>query len=122
MCRPAILVAMLAICASAASPAAAAELIESSRLFTGKTSYYGESGRLASGGQFDPTKLTAAHRTLPFGTMVRVTDPRTGRSVIVTINDRGPFKKERVLDLSLAAAKVLGMIDRGIILITAEVL
>ncbi|MGZ3410523.1 MAG: septal ring lytic transglycosylase RlpA family protein [Xanthobacteraceae bacterium] len=121
MCRPAIPVAILLFFASAAATTAA-ELSASSRHFTGKTSYYGESGLLASGGKFDPTKLTAAHRTLPFGTIVRVTDPSTGRSVIVTINDRGPFKKERVLDLSLAAAKVLGMIDRGIIFVTAEVM
>ena len=59
--------------------------------FSGKASYYGYSGKVASGGQFNPNGLTAAHRTLPFGTHVRVTDPKTGRSVIVTINDRGPF-------------------------------
>ena len=69
-----------------------------------------------------PTSLTAAHRTLPFGTRVRVTDPKSGRSVIVTVNDRGPFNKGRVIDVSLAAAKVLGMIGRGIIYVRAEVL
>jgi rare lipoprotein A len=66
--------------------------------------------------------LTAAHRTLPFGTRIRVTDPASGRSVIVVINDRGPFGKGRVLDLSVGAAKVLGMIDRGVILVRADVL
>jgi hypothetical protein len=66
--------------------------------------------------------LTAAHKTLPFGTRVRVTDSKTGRSVIVVINDRGPFNKGRVLDLSTTAAKALGMIDRGVILIEADVL
>ena len=66
--------------------------------------------------------LTAAHRTLPFGTHVRVTDPKTGRSVTVTINDRGPFGKHRVLDLSPSAAHALGMISRGVIFVKAEVL
>jgi rare lipoprotein A len=58
-------------------------------------------------------ELTAAHRTLPFGTKVRVTNVDTGRSVVVRINDRGPFKDDRVIDLSLGAAKQLGMIAMG---------
>jgi rare lipoprotein A len=66
--------------------------------------------------------LTAAHKTLPFGTRVRVTDSKTGRSVIVVINDRGPFNKGRVLDLSAAAAKALGMMERGVVLVRANVL
>ena len=66
--------------------------------------------------------LTAAHRTLPFGTRVRVTDPKSGRSVTVTVNDRGPFGRHRVLDLSPSAARALGMISRGVIFIQAEVL
>jgi expansin (peptidoglycan-binding protein) len=66
--------------------------------------------------------LTAAHRTLPFGTRVRVTDPKSGRSVTVTVNDRGPFGKRRVLDLSPSAARALGMMSRGVIFVTAEVL
>jgi rare lipoprotein A len=66
--------------------------------------------------------LTAAHRTLPFGTHVRVTDPKTKRSVVVIINDRGPFGKRRVLDLSPSAARELGMISRGVIFVEAEVL
>ncbi len=66
--------------------------------------------------------LTAAHRTLPFGTRVRVSDPKTGRTVTVTINDRGPFGKHRVLDLSPSAARALGMISRGVIFVKAEVL
>jgi rare lipoprotein A len=66
--------------------------------------------------------LTAAHRTLPFGTRVRVTDPKSGRNVTVTINDRGPFGKHRVLDLSPSAARALGMISRGVIYVKAEVL
>ncbi len=66
--------------------------------------------------------LTAAHRTLPFGTRVRVSDPKSGRTVTVTINDRGPFGKHRVLDLSPSAARALGMISRGVIYVKAEVL
>ena len=66
--------------------------------------------------------LTAAHKTLPFGTHVRVTDSKTGRSVIVVINDRGPFNKGRVLDLSTSAAKALGMTGRGVVLVRADVL
>jgi rare lipoprotein A len=92
------------------------------RSFSGLCAYYSERERLASGGQFDPNALTAAHRTLPFGTRVRVTDPKTGRSVVVTINDRGPFGKGRVIDVSLSAARALGMIGRGVIYVRAEVL
>ena len=66
--------------------------------------------------------LTAAHKTLPFGTRVRVTDRKTGRNVTVVINDRGPFNKGRVLDLSTTAAKALGMMERGVVLIEADVL
>ena len=90
--------------------------------FSGLCAFYSESGKVASGGRFDPSAMTAAHRTLPFGTRVRVTDAKTGRSVIVTINDRGPFGKSRVIDLSPAAARVLGMIDRGVIYVKAEIL
>jgi rare lipoprotein A len=64
-------------------------------------------GRTANGEAFSPEKLTAAHRTLPFGTMVRVTNLRNGRTVIVRINDRGPFTKGRVIDLTPAAAREL---------------
>lgn len=66
--------------------------------------------------------MTAAHKTLPFGTQVRVTDLKTGRSVTVTINDRGPFNRGRVLDLCKKAAQALGMIDRGVIRVRADVL
>jgi rare lipoprotein A len=65
--------------------------------------------------------LTAAHKTLPFGTRVRVTDVKTGRSVIVTINDRGPYTRGRVLDLCTKAARELGMIDRGVARVRADI-
>jgi rare lipoprotein A len=91
--------------------------------FAGLCSYYSESRKVARGGRFNPNGLTAAHRTLPFGTRVRVTDPRTGKSVVVTINDRGPFRhRGRVLDVSPRAARALGMIGRGVIYVRAEIL
>ena len=65
-------------------------------------------GRTASGGNLNPQAFTAAHRTLPFGTKVRVTNTSNGRSVVVTVNDRGPFVRGRVIDVTPAAARVLG--------------
>jgi len=82
------------------------------RTFFGMAAFY--SGR--GGG------LTAAHKTLPFGTRVRVTDVKTGRSVVVTINDRGPFNRGRVLDLCPKAARALDMVDRGVIYVRADLL
>jgi rare lipoprotein A len=66
--------------------------------------------------------LTAAHKTLPFGTHIRVTNLKTGRSVVVTINDRGPFNRGRVLDLCTKAARALGMMDSGVVYVRADVL
>ena len=86
------------------------------------SAYYWEGQHTASGQPFNPNGLTAAHRTLPFGTRLTVTNPKTGQSVTVVVNDRGPFNKGRVIDVSLAAARVLGMIGRGIIYVRAEVL
>lgn len=83
---------------------------------SGVASYYGRQfagARTASGQRFDPDALTAAHRTLAFGTKVQVTNPKTGDSVIVTINDRGPFHGNRVIDLSDAAAKEIGIMRAG---------
>ena len=77
---------------------------------TGTASVYSLSSgsKTASGGQLNPAALTAAHRTLPFGTQARVTNQRNGRSVIVTINDRGPFVRGRIIDLTFAAARAIG--------------
>src|SRR5712672_878686 len=81
---------------------------------TGVASWYGsESSHTACGERFDPTSLTAAHRSLPFGTMVSVKNLSTGRSVTVRINDRGPFRKDRLIDVSKKAAQLLGMIGSG---------
>ena len=85
-------------------------------LGTGVASFYGRkfNGRMtASGERFDMTELTAAHRTLPFGSRVRVTNLANGESVIVRINDRGPYSGNRVIDLSRAAATEIGLIGRG---------
>jgi rare lipoprotein A len=78
-----------------------------------------QGGMTASGERFAPAQLTAAHRTLPFGTMVRVTNIHNGRSVVVRINDRGPFNKNRVIDVSPAAAKQLEF--SGLTLVTLDV-
>ena len=79
----------------------------------GRASWYALHSRTASGERMNPSALTAAHRSLPFGTKVRVTNSRNGRSVIVRINDRGPFIRGRVLDLSKGAAGQLGFIGSG---------
>lgn len=81
------------------------------RTFFGMAAYYPRQG----------IRLTAAHKTLPFGTRVRVTATMTGRSVVVRINDRGPFNRGRVFDLCTGAARSLGMIDRGVIHVRADV-
>jgi len=92
------------------------------RSFSGMASYYGnESGsRTASGQRFNQNALTAAHRSLPFGTKLRVT--HGGSSVVVTVNDRGPFVRGRVLDLSTAAARAVGLTGAGVGRVTAEVI
>jgi rare lipoprotein A len=105
-----------------AAPSGSA-LAHGTKHISGLASYYGKSyrGRVASGGRYDPHKYTAAHRSLPFGTRLRVTNLRTKRSVTVMVNDRGPFIRGRVLDLSLAAAQALHMTDRGVVHVSAVV-
>jgi rare lipoprotein A (peptidoglycan hydrolase) len=78
--------------------------------------------RTASGAPFDPQALTAAHRTLPFGSKVRVTNLHNGRSVVLTITDRGPFRARREIDLSYGAARALGMVERGVATVRVELL
>jgi rare lipoprotein A len=89
---------------------------------SGVASYYWQPQRLATGGWFNPDGLTAAHRTLPFGTRVRVTHASSGRSVNVVINDRGPYIAGRIIDLSRGAAKIIGMTGRGIARVKVQVL
>jgi peptidoglycan lytic transglycosylase len=93
------------------------------RVFTGKASYYSyHGGRTASGQPFNPNALTAAHRSLPFGTRVRVTDIKTKKTVQVIITDRGPASRKRVLDLSLGAARALDIGSRGVVQVRAEII
>lgn len=89
----------------------------------GKASWYGRrhhGRKTASGERFDMHAMTAAHRKFPFGTRVRVTNLKNGRSVVVRINDRGPFGRGRIIDVSEAAARALGMIDAGVVACTVE--
>ncbi|HEX7073008.1 MAG TPA: septal ring lytic transglycosylase RlpA family protein [Hyphomicrobiaceae bacterium] len=88
---------------------------------SGLASYYWQPQRVASGGWFNPKAMTAAHKTLPFGTRVRVTNKRNGRSVEVTINDRGPYVGGRIIDLSDAAAGAIGMKSAGVVPVNVEV-
>ena len=91
---------------------------------TGQGSYYADkfAGRpTASGKPYRPGKLTAAHNTLPFGTHIRVTNTRTGRSVKVVVNDRGPHVKGRIVDVSKRAARKLGLVDAGVAPVTLRV-
>lgn len=101
----------------AATDAVQAEISDiAEELGIGMASWYGPkfAGKpTASGERFDPSGLTAAHRTLPFGSLVRVTSQSTGKAVIVRINDRGPFHGNRVIDLSEAAADAIGIKSRG---------
>jgi rare lipoprotein A len=92
---------------------------------SGNASWYGakfHGRRTANGERYDMNQLTAAHRTLPFGTKVRVTNQRNGRAVVVRINDRGPFAGRRIIDLSRGAAGALGMVNSGVAPVKLEVL
>ncbi|MFP4526945.1 MAG: septal ring lytic transglycosylase RlpA family protein [Candidatus Kapaibacterium sp.] len=93
------------------------KLNETGKIMRGKASYYADKfhGRKTANGEiYDHRNLTAAHRSLPFGTMVRVINLENGKSVIVKINDRGPFVRGRVIDLSRAAAEAIDMIHIGV--------
>ncbi|MDP2121468.1 MAG: septal ring lytic transglycosylase RlpA family protein [Hoeflea sp.] len=106
-CASALIVSSI-LAVSAASPAAAADPS------CGRASWYALTSKTASGERMDPSKLTAAHPRLRFGTRVEVTNPRNGKTVVVRINDRGPFVKNRIIDVSKAAAGQLGMINAGV--------
>jgi rare lipoprotein A len=89
---------------------------------SGMASYYWQGQMTASGARFNPSAMTAAHRSLPFGTRVRVTNRSNGRSVVVTINDRGPFIGGRIIDLSRGAAQVIAMTGAGVAPVSLEIL
>ena len=94
-------------------------------IYSGKASWYGpgfHGRRTANGEVFNSNDLTAAHRSLPFGTKVRVTNMNNGSSVVVRINDRGPFVKDRIIDLSAGAARSINMIGSGVAPVRVEVL
>lgn len=88
----------------------------------GKASYYWEPQPTASGERFNPEEMTAAHKSLPFGTTVRVINLRNGKSTLVRINDRGPYIRGRIIDLSRAAAREISMIKSGVVPVKVEVL
>ena len=107
------------------APLAQGQQIASATVATGQASWYGPGfygNRTASGETFRPGTLTAAHRTLPFGTRVRVTNLWNGRSAVVRINDRGPFHGSRIIDLAHGAAQELGVIASGVAQVRLEVL
>ena len=92
---------------------------------SGMASYYHDrfhGRRTASGAAYNKNALSAAHRTLPLGSQVRVTDSHSGRSVVVQINDRGPYARGRVIDLSRAAASEIGLVGKGVAKVNLEVL
>ncbi len=91
-------------------------------ILRGLASYYWQPQRVAAGGWFNPNALTAAHKSLPFGTRVRVTNLRNGRSVVVRINDRGPYIRGRIIDLSRRAATVVGMRNAGVVPVKVDIL
>ncbi len=99
--------------------------VQPGQVLSGIASYYHDSlhgNKTASGKAYNKNALSAAHKTLPLGTRVRVTEPNTGRSVELVVNDRGPFTKGRIIDLSRRAAAELGMIKKGVTKVKVEIL
>lgn len=99
--------------------------VKKNDVFTGMASYYGKKFQgkpTASGERFDMYKLTAAHTTMPFGTLLRITNLHNSMQVVVKINDRGPFIKKRIIDLSFAAAREIGMLESGTARVRLEVI
>ena len=117
----------LVLAAACAHPAArrapAEEAAGAAPREIGLASYYSralEGQRTASGTRYDGREMTCAHRTFPFGTVLRVTDLESGRSVLVRVTDRGPFARGRIVDLSFAAARALGILERGVARVQLE--
>ena len=98
-----------------ASAPRAVDIVRIKSKGTGLASFYSTGVKTANGERFDPGQLTAAHRTLPFGTRLQVTNMQTGKSVMVRVNDRGPYIDGRELDLSRYAAESLGIVDQGVV-------
>jgi rare lipoprotein A len=115
----ALLMALMAGCSSTPTSSV------SGHSDTGQASYYGNEfhGRkTANGERFDQGKLTAAHRTLPFGTRVKVTNTQNGKTVVVRVNDRGPFVKGRIIDLSSSAFKNIASLNAGVVPVRIQVI
>jgi len=120
--RFSLLLVSLVLLSAISSPLMAAQ---PGQVLTGVASYYHDSlhgNKTASGKVYNKNKLSAAHKTLPLGTRVRVTEPKSGRSVVLEVNDRGPFIKGRIIDLSRRAATELGMIKKGLAKVKVEIL
>src|SRR3954447_4118595 len=116
MTRPSRPLAITAVVLGCTLGAVSAAAEETQPIQTGAASWYGpgfHGKRTAHGETFNTNALTAAHKTLPFGTQLRVTNERTGKSVVVRINDRGPYARGRVIDLSKAAAEAVGILGVG---------
>ena len=92
------------------------------RTYSARASWYRHGKVTANGERYNPLGHTVAHRSLPFGTMVRFTNPETGESVVARVNDRGPFIKGREFDLSLGSARAVGMERRGVMILRIEIL
>lgn len=119
----AVLMSLLVACAAPRNQADLADQVIGTTY--GTASWYGpkfQGRRTASGEKFDRESLTAAHLTLPFDTLVRVTNESNGKSVIVRINDRGPFTGNRIIDLSQRAAQTIGIIESGVGSVKLDVL
>lgn len=121
-----VLALVVAACGAAQKPAPVPTGPERPGMLRGYATFYGDEqqgGPTASGERFDKRQMTAAHRTLRLGTRVRVTNLKNGRSVVVRINDRGPYgNRGRIIDLSEAAARRLDMIEAGVVPVTVEIL
>lgn len=122
-----LLAAVFCLCAPPFSPQTGAARASAAAAgpHTGQASYYSDKfhkEKTASGEHYDKTALTAAHRTLPMGTVVRVTNLRNGRQVLLRINDRGPGKRSRIIDVSREGAVRLGMLKRGVANVRMEVI
>jgi rare lipoprotein A len=117
-------VTLLVLAACSSTPTSPAH-VSRGHTESGIASYYGnefQSRKTANGERFDQRKLTAAHRTMPFGTRVKVTNTRNGRTVVVRINDRGPFAKGRIIDLSSTAFRTIGNLNAGVLPVRIEVI
>ena len=120
-----VMAMLLVLAACAGHPHAESPKTSADQVFVGLASYYGGefSGQTtASGDKYNPSGYTAAHRSLPLGTRILVTNLENNLSVVVTVNDRGPQRGDRILDLSFAAANELKMIAAGVVKVRVEVL